>query len=102
MAPCHSLGVRGMIQLKTVSRNGESIVTFAASFDAKGLAATGSGSRIGSARVMDQLQGPDVRWITLLDTPRVGSGCSKGGWSWHVTIAAAKRKRGRGGLSAGH
>ena len=52
-------------------------VTFAASFDAKGLAATGSGSRIGSARVMDQLQGPDVRWITLLDTPRVGSDAAK-------------------------
>ena len=48
-------------------------VTFAASFDAKGLAATGSGLGIGSAWVTDQLQGPDVRWITLPDTPRVGS-----------------------------
>ena len=66
-------------------------VTFAASFDAKGLAATGSGSRIGSAWVTDRLQGPDVRWITLPDTPWFG--CSKGGWSWHVTIAAAKRER---------
>ena len=47
-------------------------VTFAASFDAKGLAATRSGSRIGSARVTDRLQGPDVRWITPTDTPRVG------------------------------
>jgi hypothetical protein len=48
-------------------------VTFTASFDAKGLAATGSGLQIGSAWVMDWLQGPDVRWITLLDTPQIGS-----------------------------
>ena len=48
-------------------------VTFAASFDAKGLAATGSGSRIGSARVTDRLQGPDVWWITLPETPQIGS-----------------------------
>ena len=48
-------------------------VTFAASFDAKGLAAAGSGSRIGSAQVTDRLQGPDVQWITLPDTPQVGS-----------------------------
>ena len=49
-------------------------VTFAASFDAKGLAATGSGSRIGSARVTDRLQGPDVRWITLPETPQIEIG----------------------------
>ena len=48
-------------------------VTFTASFDAKGLAATGSGSRIRSARVTDRLQGPDVRWIAPTDTPRIGS-----------------------------
>ena len=48
-------------------------VTFAASFDTKGLVATGLGLWIRSARVMDWLQGPDVWWITLLDTPQVGS-----------------------------
>ena len=47
------------------------IVMFAASFDTKGLAATRSGSWIGSTWVTGQLQGPDVWWITLPDTPWV-------------------------------
>ena len=79
---------------------------FAASFDAKGLAATGSGSRIGSARVTDRLQGPDVRWIAPTDTPRVGSEMQQ---RWMVMArdhSCGEREREReereGGPSAGH
>ena len=70
---------------------------FAASFDAKGLAATGLGSQIRSTWVMDQLQGPDVRWITPMDTPQIRSEMQQ---RWMVmahdhTVAVAKRERGK-------
>ena len=75
---------------------------FAASFDAKGLAATGSGSRIRSARVMDWLQGPDVQWITSTDTPQVRLEWQQRWMIMACDYSCGEEKEGEGREEAGH